>query len=390
MRSVADLQFVLKVAARCNLNCSYCYVFNKADSSWKRRPKTMSDDIFEATLARIGDHCNRSGQRSVRLMFHGGEPLLVGVAQLRRWLERGLEVLSATTDVTFAVQTNATLLDENWAALFREYRVEVGVSIDGPRYINDRARVDHRGQGSYDAVIAGIETLRAAGVPLNILCVIPFGVGGLEVYQHFLALSPAAINFLFPDQTLDDIASVRARFGPTPVAEFMLPIADAWYDGEHTRAEVPLLRNICRLILGGESRTDMFGNSPLGFVFIEADGDIEGLDVLRVDHDGLAATGLNVLNDRFTDISRASPFHEPVIFSGLPLPSGCSTCCERDTCAGGYLPHRFSEARGFDNSSAWCDDIKLIFERLRMLLDVAPPETSMRRTVLREMATAAQ
>src|SRR5689334_14701443 len=70
--------FILKIASRCNLNCSYCYVYNKGDSSWASRPAIMSNTVFRAALDRIKRHCDTSGQREVMLAFHGGEPTLVG------------------------------------------------------------------------------------------------------------------------------------------------------------------------------------------------------------------------------------------------------------------------------------------------------------------------
>ena len=69
------LQFVLKVTSRCNLNCSYCYVYNKGDSTWKDRPVFMSDEVLDAALARIRAWCRASRQPRVSILFHGGEPL---------------------------------------------------------------------------------------------------------------------------------------------------------------------------------------------------------------------------------------------------------------------------------------------------------------------------
>ena len=134
----------------------------------------------------------------------------------------------------------------------------------------------------------------------------------------------------------------------------------------------------------------MFGNPPLGFVFIETDGEIEGLDVLRLDAEGMASTGLNVMHDDFSSIASVSPFHAQAIFDGLPLPQGCVGCPEQDTCAGGYLPHRFSTSRGFDNPSVWCADILILFAYVRDLLGVDGSETRLRRQALREMTTVTQ
>jgi uncharacterized protein len=226
-------------------------------------------------------------------------------------------------------------------------------------------------------------------VPFSVLSVIHLGGDGRAVYQHFRSMKPQTINFLFPDHTHEDWGLVNKKYGPHPVADFLIPIADDWYGGGAADGDVPLLRNLGRIILGGRSRSDMFGNPPLGFVFVEVDGDIEGLDVLRIDAEGAASTGLNIHADDFVAMTAASPFHAQAIFQGLPLPHDCQGCTERETCAGGYLPHRFSRAKGFDNRSVWCADILLLFKHLRQLLDISPAETMLRRQVLSDMSTAA-
>jgi len=232
-----------------------------------------------------------------------------------------------------------------------------------------------------------METLRAADVRYSILSVIQFGADGLDTYRHFRTFQPGTINFLFPDQTHGDIGAVRAEHGPHLVADFLLPVVDEWCRTGGEGPDVPLVRNIARIVMGGATRSDMFGNPPLGFVFVETDGEIEGLDVLRVDGQGLAATGLDVCRNDFVEIKDVSPFHAGAIFDGVPLPEGCARCPERDTCAGGYLPHRWSSSRGFDNPSVWCADILMLFARVRRWFGVDADETRLRQAVLREMAS---
>ena len=76
---------------------------------------------------------------------------------------------------------------------------------------------------------------------------------------------------------------------------YALPIFDHWWASWPSRVTIRFFWSIARLVLGAESETDLFGNGPLRFVFVEADGSIEGLDVLRACRNGLAQTGLNVL-----------------------------------------------------------------------------------------------
>jgi uncharacterized protein len=386
-REVVPLQFLIKVAARCNLNCSYCYVFNKSDQSWRYRSKLMADATYQAMLGRIRHHCELSGQPIVRLMFHGGEPLLLGSSRFVRWIAEARRELRGTA-LSFAIQTNGTLIDRTWADVFAGEGVEVGISIDGPPEIHDLARVDHAGRGSYDDVVAGIEALHRVGVPVNTLTVIPLGVSGLVVYHHLRSLKPATVNFLFPDQTHDDIQPVRDTVGATPVADFLIPVADEWLTSSAPQPDVPIVRNIYRMLLGGESRSDMFGNTPLGFVVVEVDGEIEGLDALRSAGEGLSSTGLNVFANSFMDIREQGGLHASAIFDGLALPSGCHGCPEAATCAGGYLPHRYSTVHGFDNPSAWCSDILAIFSHIRSVTGVDVDESALRRQAFLEVRDA--
>ncbi len=380
------LQFVLKVASRCNLNCSYCYVYNKGDSTWRSRSSVMPADVLTAAAGRIRRYCESSGQTAVRIVFHGGEPCLVGPERLKAWCQELRTALRGVASARFSIQTNGTLVDSAWIDVFRDEDIQVGVSIDGPAPIHDAFRVDHEGRGSHAAVEEGVRRLVAAGLSPQVLAVIRLRGDGLRAYEYFRGLGVRRINFLLPDDSHDTRGSGVLRDGATPAADFLAPIVERWCLTDWEEIDVPLLRQIAELVLGGSSSCDLFGNDPLGLVFVEADGEIEGLDVLRVCGNGTAAAGLSVLRDDFDRIAEASPLHGRVIFEGLALPSACGQCPERNTCGGGYLPHRFSKERGFDNASIWCADILRLFGTMRALLAVSVAETASRRAFLGRLA----
>jgi len=379
-----SLDFVLKVASRCNLDCSYCYVYHKGDLSWRGRPALMSDETFDASLARIAEYCDRSNQPRVRITLHGGEPLLAGAKRFDRWCRKIYEALAGRGKIELIVQTNGTLLDEEWLDLLRRNQVSVGLSVDGPPEIHDRARVDHSGRGSYHRVARCCVLLRDAGVPLHLLTVITPGVDGIRTHRHLLTLSPTSINYLFPDYTHDTVSQVRVRHGRTPCADFLIPIFDDWWTHGSMELRICFFWTVARLILGGESEVDLLGNPPLRYVFVETDGAIEGLDVLRQCYPGAASTGLNVLQDGFHRILETRSAWRDVMVTGVPLPHACSRCEEQGTCGGGYLPHRYSTARGFDNASVWCADLLSIFRHIRNRLEVTPAETLLRRQALQD------
>lgn len=385
-RSVMPLQYTLKVASRCNLNCTYCYVYNKGDDSWKARPPIMSDEVMAQVGRRIRRHCVLSGQDEVEIVFHGGEPLLAGLSRVRSWCAGLRAGLSDLCRIGITVQTNGTLIDNSWAEFFAKDNIQVGISLDGPAVVNDQFRVTTRGRGSYNDVLRGIGYLRRHGIRLNFLTVINFGSDPLSIHRHLIDLGAASIAYLMPDHTHDTVALVRAQYGPTPCADYLLPILEEWWSKGYLELSVNPFVAFARAILGGNSRVDFIENRPFGYVFVEADGAIEGLDVLKICGAGLADTGLNVSNDDFKDISAVSELHRRSIFEGFALPDGCHGCPENTTCAGGYLPHRFSSKLGFNNPSVWCADLLRIFGEIRERLNVPVEETLARRQILADMA----
>ena len=262
------------------------------------------------------------------------------------------------------------------------HEVGVGISIDGPREIHDASRVDHSGEGSYERVSRGFDALRSAGISAGVLAVVRPGDDGLGIHRHFLEMGASSISYLLPDFTHDTVGPIRDRHGPTPCADYLIPILEEWWSSGYLDVRVGIFWHMSRVILGGESRIDILGNRPLRFAFVEADGSIEGLDVLRICRNGAAGTSLNVLDNDFIEIAEVSELGRSAIFEGVPLPAGCRACPERTTCGGGYLPHRHSRARGFDNPTVWCADMLRLFGRLRELLEVPVEETSRRRGAL--------
>lgn len=379
-------EFIVKIASRCNLNCSYCYVYNKGDLTWKERPAIMSNTTFQILMERIRHHCHLSGQKLVSITFHGGEPCLVGPEQLDLWCALARRMMNGVAGIRFYIQTNGTLLNPAWLDVFRKHDVQVGISMDGPRELHNVYRLDHAGRGSYDAVAQGLRLLREANMPFSILSVIQLGSDPLAIHHHFVNLGCATICYLLPAYTHDTIDPIRQRYGSTPCADFLIPIFDDWWYNGTLDVRIREFWNIARLILGGTSQLDSFGNPPLRFLAVETDGEIHGLDKLRICEEGMTKTGFYIQDADFYNVMSASTFHAGVI-EGMPLPQDCYGCPEQDTCGGGYLPHRYSRARGFNNRSVWCADLLQLFSHIRQRLQVSVEETRSRREVLHARAS---
>lgn len=137
---------VVKVASRCNLNCSYCYMYNMGDNSYLMQPKVMSLKVVDKLIERILSHCQKHTIKNFEIVLHGGEPLLAGKDFFRKFVNKANErlVAEAGIGVKFVIQTNGLLLTEDWCKLFAELKIAVGVSLDGTPEDNDRYRIDHK------------------------------------------------------------------------------------------------------------------------------------------------------------------------------------------------------------------------------------------------------
>ncbi len=364
---------VLKLASRCNLNCSYCYIYHHADKSYLRRPKLLGDEVYERTLAAMLDYCRqRSDDYAMALTYHGGEPTLVGAERFDRLASRAREVLGPRLRL-LAIQTNAVLLDGGWVEVFKRHDVRVSVSLDGPPEIHDAVRVDHQGNGTYAETVAGIRLLQQGGITPRILSVVNPGRSGAEAYHHFRSLGITAMDFLLPDVTHDSKQAFYGGLGETPVADFLIPAFDAWLAEDDPRVEVRLFANLLRAFLGDDPGSDAFGNPLMNYLIVETDGSIEALDALRVCEEGIAQSGLNVLEHGFGDLAAGLPLVHQAMSQGFALAPPCRACPEREVCGGGHLPHRYSRAQGFDNPSAWCADILKLFAHIRERTGIAAP-----------------
>jgi uncharacterized protein len=167
----------------CNLDCTYCYFLSK-EALYPHDRFRMADETLEEYLRQLLE--SQTGPE-VTVAWQGGEPTLMGLAFFRRSLDLVERYRRPGQRVAHTIQTNATLLDDDWAEFFKEHDFLVGVSLDGPQRLHDAYRVDKRGRGSFSRVIGGYETLRRHGVDINVLCTVNAANQHhpLEVYRFF-------------------------------------------------------------------------------------------------------------------------------------------------------------------------------------------------------------
>src|SRR3954452_18338320 len=168
--------------AVCNLDCAYCFFLSK-ELLYPGSRFRMADDLLEAYVRQLIEAHGDAPE--VTIAWQGGEPTLMGLDFFRRSVGLAESHLRPGQRAAYTIQTNATLIDEEWAAFFREHGFLVGVSIDGPRELHDAYRVDKGGKGSFDRVMRGLDHLREGGVEWTALKTIHAATAdrGREVYR---------------------------------------------------------------------------------------------------------------------------------------------------------------------------------------------------------------
>ncbi|TXS35115.1 radical SAM protein, partial [Streptomyces sp. uw30] len=198
-RPVPFRQFVLKVHGRCNLDCTYCYLYQGPDHGWRERPARTSERTMRRAADRIAEHVRTHGLDAVRVELHGGEPLLTGPDPVIAYARAVREAVPAGCRVTATVQTNGTRLTAAALDRLAGAGVRVGLSLDGGRAAHNARRVDRAGRPAWPAARAAAERLAARGESYaGILCTIDLAADPLDVYHSLLELRPPGVDFLLP------------------------------------------------------------------------------------------------------------------------------------------------------------------------------------------------
>jgi uncharacterized protein len=338
---------VLKLTAVCNLDCTYCYMFNLADRVHTRIPPLLSIEAARRALDRISEHLETTGQTDFDLTLHGGEPTMWPLENFVALVDRVEEVRRRGVKLRVAMQTNAYRIDPALLPLLAEHKVSIGVSLDGPAVINDRYRTDHAGRGSYERVMATVSAVIAAGYQDLIGGFLTVAQPAMEpaAFLDWIAELPLKrVDVLWPIQFhhanppwrgLD-----RAAYARSPVyGEWFARLFDLWWRRDEPSIYIRHFFQIIERMLGSRVHSDAIVNDELPMFVVNTDGAIEYPDYFRAYADGGSRTRFNVFENALSEVID-DPGFAYCLSLGEQLPAECRSCPEVDLCGGGFLPGR--------------------------------------------------
>ncbi|MFF4317684.1 FxsB family cyclophane-forming radical SAM/SPASM peptide maturase [Streptomyces sp. NPDC001568] len=366
-------QFVLKTQGRCNLACTYCYVYEMADQGWRTRPAVMAPATALRAAERIAEHAAAHDLTRVDLVLHGGEPLLGPPATLAAPVEAvrvALARRSPRTRVTAAVQTNGTLLTRGRLAALSAAGIRVGVSLDGGLPAHNARRVDHAGRPGFGAAARGLRLLaRHPESYAGVLCVVDVTQDPVETYESLLAFQPPTIGLLLPLANWSAPPPGWTRHA-SPYGDWLLAVFERWWHDGVRRTRIRIFEEVIALLLGLPAATETLGLAPATTAVVETDGSIEQADSLKSAYEGAAATGMTLDSHSFDELLDHPGFAARQLGREALAP-GCRACELVEVCGGGHYPHRYREREGFRQPSVYCADLQAVIRHVARALHTA-------------------
>lgn len=359
--------FVKPVGASCNLACNYCYYLDKTKLLAGFGIHRMTDELLEMYITQ---HIQASSEQNIFFSWHGGEPTLAGPDYFRRIVEIQKKYLPHDRAVVNGIQTNGTLLDEEWCRFLKKENFIVGISMDGPERFHAVNRFRKDGKSSFDEVLRGYQLLRSYEIPCEILCVVhaqnvhyP-----LEVYRFFKSLNAEFLTFiplverLSPENNQVSGNTVQAK----AYGEFLCAIFDEWKTQDIGNVKIQIFEEALRTAFGVDHSLCIFKPTCGRVPVVERNGDFYSCDHFVDSAHLIGNIQENILGDML-ESKRQIAFGQAKFES---LPKFCLKCEVLNMCNGACPKDRFIEAPDGERGLNYlCQGYKLFFNHCKPFVE---------------------
>ncbi len=366
----------------CNLDCKYCFYLEKeamypSGEKWK-----MPDDVLEQYIRQYIEH---QDVPEINFAWQGGEPTLLGVDFFRKVVQLQRKYANGKV-IHNALQTNGTLLDDQWAEFLAKEKFLIGLSIDGPRELHDKYRVTKRQKGSFDEVIRGLELLKKHGAEFNTLTVVnrANAYHPLKVYSFLKQIGSQFIQFIplverVPETRLKvlgfdfaeppdpdvpnrpDLPVSEYSVEPERYGKFLCEIFDYWVRRDVGRVFVQLFDVALGKWYNGTSSLCVFAERCGAAMAMEHNGDLYACDHYVYEKYRLG----NIMNQSLGELAASPQQQKFGNDKADTLPDYCRRCEVRFACNGECPKHRFMKTPdGQDGLNYLCPAYKRFFNHI--------------------------
>lgn len=343
----------------CNIDCKYCFYLEKEKMYPDKSNWRMPDHLLESYVRQYIEHQNIP---EISFAWQGGEPTLLGVNFFRKVVEYQKKYCPPGRRVTNALQTNGTLLDDEWCEFLAENNFLIGLSIDGPREMHDHYRVDKKGKPTFDAVMRGLELLKKHKVEFNTLTVVnrinsrdPLAVYKFlreigSTFMQFIPLveragsgemlaEPPLLPILGETDDLSQPVSPVTGWSVESAAygEFLCKIFDEWVRNDVGKIFVQIFEVQLGVWMGRPASLCVFSETCGSAMAMEHNGDLYSCDHFVYPQYKLG----NILETPMDELVNLSQQRKFGTDKRDTLPKYCRECDVRFACNGECPKHRF-------------------------------------------------
>lgn len=360
-------------SADCNLRCDYCFYLNRNSLHPAHAPHRMTTETLEHMVSSF----MALPMKQYAFGWQGGEPALMGVEFFRTVTALQQKHGRAGAVVANALQTNATLIDDEFARHLAEYRFLAGVSLDGPAQLHDRYRTDRSRGGSHSRVLRGIECLQRHGVEHNVLVLVSRANvrHARAVYRYLVGLGLQFHQYI-PCVEFDSNGVLQPyAIDSSAWGEFLCELYDTWREGDQRRVSIRMFDSIVAWESSRERTVCTMGRDCRHYFVVEYNGDIYPCDFF-------VEPSLRIGNVASTPWAAAldSPLYRQFGARKTAWHPMCATCEYLELCAGDCPKHRWPAGVRDSEASALCSGWKRFYRHAHAGL------RELARTVAREKA----
>ena len=358
--------FAKPIGSLCNLSCDYCYYLKKKSLYPDDQSFRMPEDILEEYILR---HIEACPDAVIPFAWHGGEPTLLGMDYFQKIVQLQRKHRPPDRQIINGIQTNGTLLDEEWCRFLAAEGFGAGISLDGPQEMHDSHRLTKGGQPTHTQALRGYELLRKHRIPCDVLCVVHAQnvLHPREVYRFFKQIKAASIGFL---PLVEPRADLDEGVSPSTVPSesfgtFLCTIFDEWTSQDIGQVRIQIFEETAATALGQEHTLCIFKKTCGDVPVIEHNGDFFACDhfVNREHHLG------NILETRLVDLIESPAQRAFGQLKRDTLPRYCLECDVLNLCNGGCPKDRILRAPdGEAGLNYLCAGYKRFFTHCRPFL----------------------
>jgi len=364
--------FAKPVGSICNLGCDYCYYLKKEHLYPKGESFRMSDDILEEYIVQ---HIDASPEPMIRFSWHGGEPTVLGLDYFRKIVALQRKHQPPDQQIINGMQTNGTLLDEDWCRFLVEEGFMVGLSLDGPQELHDKYRLTKDRKPTHEQTMRRYKLLQKHRVQTDILCVVNAHnvQHPTQVYQFFKQIKASYVTFLpmvEPDPGAESGVS-QLTVPAEAWGTFLCTIFDEWRDQDIGQIKVQIFEEAARTAFEQEHSLCIFRPTCGDIPVVEHNGDFFSCDHY-VDKEHCLG---NIRETPLVELLE-SPAQRAFGQAKLDtLPRYCQTCEVRAMCNGECPKNRFLHTPdGEEGLNYLCAGYKRFFTHCRPFVEEVAAE----------------